>query len=152
VRAVANAALHGLGYEVPSRAEALRDAGMAEDARGAGELIVDAFSAGPGGSSTRARVGGFLGRMVAGAGNRVWGTCRLQSCEEQALSRLERQRLEIITNEKIEEADAAWLASRLGRDGKLNDNEVALLEFLRHESPLLPPVLQEIVDKIERAA
>lgn len=148
VQAIANAVLHGLGYAVPSRQEALRAAatGESSDERAAGSLIIDAFTGGAAGATARARLGGFMGRMLTGRAGEAWSTYRVQSSEEQALAKLERQRLEIITNEKIAEADAEWLASRLGRDGKLDENEAALLEFLQRESPVLPPVLQRLID------
>jgi hypothetical protein len=152
VKGVANAVLHGIGLAVPAREEALRDEQKesAADMRGAGTLLIDSFTGGGAGASARARVGGFLGRMVQGAN--VWGTYRLQSSEEQALSRLERQRLEIITNEKLDDADAQWLSGRLGVSGILNENEQALLRFLKDESPVLPAVLQCLADRMEHVA
>ena len=45
---------------------------------------------------------------------------RAASSEERAIARLERQRIEIITNEAIAEVDAAWLSERLGRAGAVN--------------------------------
>lgn len=154
VQAVANTVLHGLGLAVPSREEALRAEPWSEEAdtREAGSLILDAFTGGAGSSTARARLGSFMGRMIPGRGAQAWSTYRLQSSEEQALAKLERQRLEIITNERIDEANAAWLASRLGREGKLDENELALLEFLRHESPALPPVLEKLAEGSGHAA
>lgn len=148
VKAVANAALHGFGLAVPSRAEALRAEAWREtiDMRSAGSLLADTVAGGEAGTSARARMGGFVGRMFSGA-SEIWGTCRLQSSEEQALTKLERQRLEIITGETMAETDAAWLVSRLSRDGALDDNERALLQFLKQESPVLPPALRDIVDR-----
>lgn len=149
VKAVANAVLHGIGLAVPSREEALREEAWreTEDMRGAGELLADAMTTGPAGASARSRLGGFVGRALSPGVSAAWGTYRLQSNEEQALSKLERQRLEIITGEKIAEADAAWLASRLGRGGRLDDNERALLRFLKEESPVLPPALRDMADR-----
>lgn len=154
VRAVANAVLHGIGLAVPSRAEALRAQRWSQtaDVRGAGSLLSDAFSGGTAGVSARARLGGFLGRMVSSGASDIWGTYRLQSNEEQALTKLERQRLEIITGEKVEETDAAWLVSRLGRGGALDDNERELLQFLKAESPVLPPDLRDMADRVGTAA
>ncbi len=154
VKAIANAVLSGIGLAVPSRAEALHiEAGLDDaDARGAGGLLADAFTRGTSGAQARSRVGGFLGRMLSSPGASVWGTFRVQSTEEQALARLERQRLEIITSETLDDADAAWLAGRLGSSGKLDDNERALVRYLKEESPILPPLLQELADRIEHAA
>lgn len=153
VKAVANAVLHGIGLAVPSREEALRSEAWDREAdlRGAGSLLADALGSDAAGTSARARVGGFLGRMLSSSTADIWGTYRLQSSEEQALARLERQRLEIITGEQVGEADAAWLAGRLGSGG-LNDNERALLRFLKEESPVLPPPLSDLADALGTAA
>lgn len=154
VKAIANAVLSGIGLAVPSRAEALRAQAWLDDAdaRGAGSLLADAFTGGASGAHARSRVGGFLGRMFSSPGASVWGTFRLQSTEEQALARLERQRLEIITSEPLDDAEATWLVSRLGSSGKLDENERALVGYLKEESPILPPPLQELADRLERAA
>jgi hypothetical protein len=75
-----------------------------------------------------------------------------QTAEERALARLEHQRIEIITNEEITEAEASWLASRLGRDGRLSPSEMALIAYLKLESPKIHPALIEAVDRLGRAA
>ena len=154
MKAVANAVLHGIGLAVPSREEALRAETCDEtaDMRGAGSLLADALIGGAAGTSARARVGGFLGRMMSPGASNIWGTCRLQSSEEQALAKLERQRLEIITGEKVEDADAVWLVGRLGREGVLDGNERALLRFLKDESPVLPTALSDMADRVGNAA
>ncbi|MET0567441.1 MAG: hypothetical protein ABWZ74_00010 [Hyphomicrobiaceae bacterium] len=154
VKAVANAVLHGIGLAVPSREEALRAETQTEttDMRSAGSLLANTFAGGAAGTSARARVGGFLGGMLSSGASTIWGTYRLQSNEEQALAKLERQRLEIITGEKVEDVDAAWLADRLGRDGMLNQNERALLRFLKEESPALPTALSEMANRVGTAA
>ncbi len=154
VKAVANAVLHGIGLAVPSREEALRAETCDEtaDMRGAGSLLADALIGGAAGTSARARVGGFLGRMMSPGASNIWGTCRLQSSEEQALAKLERQRLEIITGERVEDADAVWLVGRLGREGVLDGNERALLRFLKDESPVLPTALSDMADRVGNAA
>lgn len=68
------------------------------------------------------------------------------------MARLERQRLEIVTNERIEEADEAWLADQLGRAGNLNDNERALLVFLNREACGLPQSLSDLAARSVIAA
>lgn len=68
------------------------------------------------------------------------------------MARLERQRLEIVTNERIEEADEAWLAGQLEREGGMNDNERALLVFLNREACGLPPSLCELAARSVIAA
>ncbi len=125
VKAIANCVLTTSGYMVPSREQALaRDAWL--DRRG--EL----------GSAK------MLKGMLSGY--------REVSREEQLLARLERQKIEIVTGEAVAVADAAWLASRLGRDGEITPNEAALLAFLKQENPRLAAELQPLVDRLAVAA
>ena len=72
--------------------------------------------------------------------------------EEGALDRLERQRIEMIVNEEITEGEANWLATRIGRDGRLNANELALIAYLKKESPKLHPSLDELLARLSPAA
>lgn len=55
---------------------------------------------------------------------------RAEAVEEQALSRLERQRIAIITHEPILEVDAPWLAGRLARGQPDRLGEAALLAHI----------------------
>lgn len=41
--------------------------------------------------------------------------------------------------------EATWLLDRIGRDGELDDNERALLDFLREQTGTLPPELARLV-------
>ncbi len=143
VKAVGASVLASLGHHIPPREEALRIEVWAKDAdtRGASALLADAAGSGDAGSSARERIGQFLGRMVAGGAGSVWSTFRMQSSEERALARLERQRLEIVTQERIDDAECQWLIDRLGQSGKLDPNEVELLAFLQRESPMPHPEL-----------
>jgi hypothetical protein len=143
VKAVGASVLAGLGHHIPPREEALRIEVWAKDAdaRGASALLADAMVAGESGSSARERIGKFLGCMVAGGAGSVWSTFRMQSSEERALARLERQRLEIVTQERIDDAECQWLIDILGKDGKLDPNEIELLSFLQRESPMPHPEL-----------
>ena len=96
--------------------------------------------------------GSVASAMTSASLNSVWSLFREQSPEEQALARLERQRIEIITNEEITEGEAEWLIDRLGRDGRITVNEQALITFLNKESPKIHPKLQEFVAKNAQAA
>ena len=68
------------------------------------------------------------------------------------MARLERQRLEIVTNEQIEEPGEAWLVTRLGREGRLDRNELALLAYLKREACGLPSGLNELAARSMIAA
>jgi hypothetical protein len=90
--------------------------------------------------------------MVTSSLDAVRGAYQEQSSEDWALARLEHQRIEIITNEAITEAEAAWLGERIGRDGRLSANEAALIAYLKKESPKIHPDLQAAVDRLAQAA
>lgn len=125
VKAIASVIMAASGYTVPTREEVLaQDQWLA--ARG--ELSV----------------GNFLGRIFA--------SYEKQSPEDRALARLERQRIEIITNEAVTESEATWLIERIGRDGRTTPNEMLLLEYVRRECPSIHPALQQFAARVTRAA
>ena len=43
--------------------------------------------------------------------------------------------------------EADWLADRIGRNGRLDDAEKALLRYMKELDADLPPKLQALVDK-----
>lgn len=132
VKAIACSVMAASGYAAPPREAVLaRDAWL--DRRG--DLTLD--------------------KMVSGMASGVKGLFtgyQLQSDEERAISRLEQQKIEIVTNEAVTLPEASWLASRIGRDGLISPNERALLMFLKAESPSIHPNLQALVDKAAVAA
>lgn len=134
VKAVANIIMATSGYAVPSREEALRQ-----------EAALD-------NPVQKTSVLAFLLSMVRSNLSSIRDAYHDQTAEERALARLEHQRIEIITNEAITEAEAGWLASRLGRNGSLSPSETALLAYLKHESPRIHPVLTEAVARLGNAA
>lgn len=134
VKAVANVVMASSGYRVPSREEALRqEAALIHPEQQTSVLA-------------------FLLSMVRANLNSVRDAYCDQTAEERALARLEHQRIEIITNEQITEVEADWLASRIGRDGRLTPSETALVTYLKQESPKIHPALTEAVDRLARAA
>jgi len=134
VKAVANVIMAISGYAVPSREQALRQ-----------EASLDT-------PEQKTSVLAFLLSMVRSNLSAVRDAYHDQTSEERALARLEHQRIEIITNESISEADASWLASRLGRDGRLSPSETALVAYLRSESPNIHPMLSQAVERLGDAA
>ena len=133
VKAIANVLMASSGYAVPSREEALRSEAWLESRGDLSPLEV-------------------LAKMVRFSLDSVGEAYREQSPEERALARLERQRVEIITNEEITEGEATWLAERIGRDGRITANEQALLDYLRQESPEIHPALTELIARYSAAA
>lgn len=134
VKAVANVIMATSGYAVPSREEALRQEASLAD------------------PDQQTSVLAFLLSMVRSNLSAVRDAYHDQTIEERALARLEHQRIEIITNETITEAEASWLAARLVRDGRLSPSESALVAYLRQETPRLHPVLVDAVERVGHAA
>lgn len=132
VKAVANVVMAASGYRVPTREEALRQEASLEHPER--QTSMRAFLA-----SMR-----YIGSIK--------DTYLDQTHEERALARLEHQRIEIITSEEITEAEANWLVSRIGRSGRLSPSEMALVAYLKHESPKIHPVLTEAVERLVEAA
>ena len=125
VRAVGTAVLAAIGHAVETRRE-LIDAVTSDS--GSMELA-DLFL---GGASAHPSESGAI---------RIWRTARIQTSEERALARLERQRLEIVTNEVIEEASDTWLIARLGQLPPGDANEAAILAFVMREAGRPTPEL-----------
>jgi hypothetical protein len=133
VKAIANVLMATSGYGVPSREEALRAEAWLESR---GDLSPAAL----------------VSAMVASSFGSVKDAYHEQSSEDQALARLERQRIEIITNEEITEGEAQWLAEHLSGDGKLSATEQALMAYLKRESPKIHPLLNELIAGNGKAA
>jgi hypothetical protein len=128
VKAIANYLMSASGYAMPSRQEALHQEEWLEER---GELSL----------------GNLLASMASGGFSRIFSAYKEQSWEEQALERIEQQRIAMITSEAVTEPEASWLVDRLDRDGKLHANEKALLDFLKRESPKLHESLQPLLDR-----
>jgi hypothetical protein len=133
VKAIANAVMAASGYAMPSREDALKEDAWLETR---GDLTPAAFA-------KKIAHSGLMG---------IWDLYKEQSAEERSLARLERQRIEIITNEEITEGEASWLAERLGADGRISDNERALLDYLHRESGAVHPVLKDLAARLSKAA
>jgi hypothetical protein len=77
------------------------------------------------------------------------------SREERALARLERQRLEIVTNETLGECNALWLAGRMGNFVDLSPRELAMFALMTDLCAELEGVLRaqgvDFVDDVAAA-
>jgi len=134
VKAMTNAVMAGSGYSAPAREEALR---------------VDARPESGGDD----RPTPFLAATVASSFGSVRDAYQEQSPEERALARLERQRVEIITNEVAAKDEAEWFARRLGGDGPLSPAVAALIQCFKSEGlnvnpsrVILPPAQAKACD------
>lgn len=119
VKALANFLMAASGYQVPSRQEALRR-----------EAWLDAPSGG---------VAAFMGSMVSGGLDGVWKAYR----EPAATGAAERWSTPRATDHEV-----MWAASRIGRSGRLHDNEMALINFLKSHDAHLHPRLVPVLDRV----
>jgi hypothetical protein len=137
VRTVGSAVLAAIGHAVEPRRELIDGLASAEGGFGLADLFLGEESA------AKPEVTGAL---------RVWRTARIQTGEERALARLERQRLEIVTNEAIDEASDAWLIARLLESLPHDGNEAAILAFVMREAGRPTPELAQFAARQSIAA
>ena len=52
-----------------------------------------------------------------------------------------------LAREQIDTDEAKWLAERILRDGAVDENERALLAFLKKEAPAIDPVLHGVMKR-----
>jgi hypothetical protein len=126
VKAIANFLMAYSGYQVPSRAEALRR-----------EAWLDSPSPG---------VGGFMSQMLAGGLAAVWDAYKQSDAADAAARSAQRER-GVAEAARLTEIEARWVAERIGRDGLIHENELALLNFLKGKHASLPPKLQALMQK-----
>ena len=65
-----------------------------------------------------------------------------------ALSRKLARLPETFRAERIDNTEAKWLAERIGRNGRLHDNERALVKFIGQSSPSIHPDLRTLLEKV----
>jgi hypothetical protein len=130
VKAIANFVLASSGYEVPSRAEALRHDAFFDDAD------VD--------------LGGFFARMVSG------GVAGMLNAYEAPNDVLEADFAELNRDKAVKAQrasavrgdEARWLADRIMNDRLIHDNERALLGFIRQAATAIHPDLKPLLEKV----
>ncbi len=133
VKAIANCVMAASGYATPSREQALARETWLERR---GDLSLGAVING--------MANGILGGLLS--------AYRQQSGIERAIATLERQKVEIVTAQEIEVADAAWLAECIGRDGSISPNESALVAFLEANNAIIAPELSTLLARLRPAA
>jgi hypothetical protein len=129
VKAIANFVMCASGYQAPTREEALRQ-----------ENFLDRADA---------DIGGFMARMASTGGREMLAAYRLSvdidadwesrnqwsdACRRQA--------------ERTDNVEARWLAERIGKDGRLQENELALVRFIKQTSPSIHPELRPLLEKV----
>lgn len=131
MRAVANAVTAAAGWAPPGRDEALRrQAWLEAPENDPGGLLVDAFAA----------AGGLT---LGGIRDALFG-----SDDAQHEARLAGQAKAAAHAAPIDGEEARWLLDRIGRDGEFDDNERALVRFLREIAPTTDPTLRPLIDRL----
>ncbi len=129
VKAIANFVMCSSGYEAPTREDALRH-----------ETFLD---------HADTDISGFFARMVSGGGRNLLTLYRLSSdidADWEARNQWNDARAR--RAERIDDSEAKWLADRIGKDGRLQENELALVRFIKETSPDIHPYLKPLLDKV----
>lgn len=120
VKACTNFLMGASGYQVPTRQEALRR-----------EAWLDEAPAG---------IANFMSRMVSGGAEAILAAYRAPDDDGGTTQRWHLPR--------ATDDDIVWAASRIGRNGRLHANEMALINLLKshdaHRHPGLLPVLDRV--------
>lgn len=134
VKANANHLMAHIGYQPPSREEALRQWEWMSD------QSVD--------------VSGFFKRMVSGGLSSLRNTYAERvgvdmQASESVYEQIHHKREQAIADaEEVTTSEADWLADRIGRDGVMDDNERALLAYMHELEAELPPKLKALLQDV----
>ena len=126
VLAIANYLMAAEGFKVPTRQQMLRREAWLDEPGGLRAFARKAFSGG------------------IEAVREAWD----YDPEAEAEARLDEQMALIAEAEQITDDEACWLAERIGRDGRLHENEKRLLAFIKAESPIISPILRPLLNKV----
>jgi hypothetical protein len=129
IKAVANFVMCASGYQAPTREAALRQ-----------ENFLDRADA---------DIGGFMARMASTGGRELLSAYR-QSVDIDADWEARNQWHDACARraEHVDNVEARWLAERIGKDGRLQENELALVRFIKETSPSIHPDLQLLLEKV----
>jgi len=134
IKAISNHLMAHIGYTPPSR----------EDALAQWEWVND----------QSVNVGGFFNRMASGGMDAVRDLYARDKAKGAQASKgsaydsiLQSREHKIREAGKLTETEADWLADRIGRDGIVDDNELALLAYMRELEGELPEKLQSLLSR-----
>jgi hypothetical protein len=132
-RAIANHLLNpAKAPVVPSREDAAQRERWLNERGSIGQLL---------GSVGKALAGGYIPLRV------VWEELDPSGAasDEKAAEAEARATSELFAQETIDSAEAAWLAKRILQDDTIDDNERALLAFLKKEAKAIDPALNPVL-------
>ncbi len=89
-----------------------------------------------------------FGKVMSGHGWQEAFTSDHAAQEQAWRQRNRMQELDSIRSEPVDHCEATWLVERIGRDGVLHENEKALIEYLRNESPVLNKALESLLEQV----
>lgn len=92
-------------------------------------------------------LGGFFSRMLAGGLKALSGAMGGSSMDDHWRQRNERQAEASRISERLDREEVEWLARRLGRTGRVNDNERALLRFLSENAAEIHPDMNALLQR-----
>ncbi len=122
---VVNHLMAGLGYSVASRQEAMERHQFISD--------------------HAPDVGGFFTRMLSGVAAAFRGA---EGADESVYAQKARTRdTAVEAAAKVTPEETTWLASRIGRNGEIDQNERALLERMKELEADLPEALKALLDR-----
>lgn len=126
VKAVANFLMATSDYVVPTRQQALKREDWLEERDG---------------------IGGFMSKMLSGGLKGIWHAYKRDEDIERYARLFGRDNM-IPQNERITGVEADWLVNRIGRDGTFHENEKALINFIKEESPDIHPTLLPLIERV----
>ena len=129
IKAVASHIMAVSGYNVGTREDALRHEAFLDDRS-------SIFS-------------GMFSKMLSGGVSAIADAWKSGNSIEDRFAEANHVRdVATVEAEKVTQAEAGWVASRIGRDGRMHDNERQLIAFLKAESPSLHPDLMVLLSKV----
>jgi hypothetical protein len=78
----------------------------------------------------------------------IYATVAEDGSEKKARKKRKRFEAQIADSERVTADEAAWLSTRITRDGNLSDAERALLTFIKQESPEIHPSLKPLLEQV----
>ncbi len=118
IKAIANFMMAASGYQPPPREVALRREAWLDQRDG---------------------ISGFMSKMVSGGLQGIFNAYRQGGGQSVAEQRVEEMQKDIQSSERVTQSETAWLVERIGRDGNTSENERALIEFIKNNSPAIHP-------------
>jgi len=118
VKAIANFMMAASGYQPPPRQVALKREAWLEQRDG---------------------MSGFMQKMVSGGLQGIFSVYSQSAERGVAEQRVKDMQNDIRIAERVTKTETAWLVDRIGRDGNTNENERALIEFIKENSSSIHP-------------